>query len=106
MRHTVDALRAEGLSVEGTVCHVGKEEHRKQLIQEVSEQEVVGAEPEIIVSLLGYFVVPWWVASKWPTTFTESGLLECVHNWFVAMATVDLDLMSSFSQLLFTICLK
>lgn len=40
--HTVDTLRAEGLSVEGTVCHVGKEEHRKQLIQEVSGQEVVG----------------------------------------------------------------
>ena len=41
VKHAVDALKGEGLSVEGTVCHVGKEEHRKQLIQEVGQQEVL-----------------------------------------------------------------
>ena len=29
----VDKLKAEGISVEGTVCNVSKEEHRSNLIQ-------------------------------------------------------------------------
>ena len=41
VKHAVDALKGEGLSVEGTICHVGKEEHRKQLIQEVGQQGVL-----------------------------------------------------------------
>ena len=51
VKHTVDALKGEGLSVEGTVCHVGKEEHRKQLIQDVSQQEVVGVSRMLIIAL-------------------------------------------------------
>lgn len=51
VKHTVDTLKGEGLSVEGTVCHVGKEEHRKQLIQDVSQQEVVGVNRILIIAL-------------------------------------------------------
>ena len=38
VRRAVEELRAEGgVVVEGMVCHVGKEEHRTQLIKEVEE---------------------------------------------------------------------
>ena len=39
----VQSLRCEpeDLTVEEVVCHVGNEEHRRRLIQEVSEYEVV-----------------------------------------------------------------
>ena len=36
VRKVVSDLKEKGLSVEGTVCHVGKEDHRKNLIEEVS----------------------------------------------------------------------
>ena len=32
---TVEAFKAEGLTVEGVVCHVANEEHRKRLFDEV-----------------------------------------------------------------------
>jgi dehydrogenase/reductase SDR family protein 4 len=34
VRKVVSDLKEKGLSVEGTVCHVGKEDHRKNLIEE------------------------------------------------------------------------
>lgn len=51
VKHAVEALKGEGFSVEGTICHVGKEEHRKQLIQEVSQQELSGCEKDVFVAL-------------------------------------------------------
>lgn len=40
----VAALQKEGLSVTGTVCHVGKAEDRERLVTTVS-REVMGTEP-------------------------------------------------------------
>ena len=36
VERTVEQLKAENLNVEGIVCHVGKSEHRNNLIKEVS----------------------------------------------------------------------
>ena len=35
VRKVVEGLKEKGLNVEGMVCHVGKEDHRKNLIEEV-----------------------------------------------------------------------
>ena len=35
VERTVEQLKAENLNVEGMVCHVGKSEHRSNLIKEV-----------------------------------------------------------------------
>jgi dehydrogenase/reductase SDR family protein 4 len=38
VRKVVSDLKEKGLSVEGTVCHVGKEDHRKNLIEETVKE--------------------------------------------------------------------
>lgn len=35
VERAVETLREEGEGVEGLVCHVGKEEHRRRLLEEV-----------------------------------------------------------------------
>ena len=36
VQQAVEKLKEENITVAGTVCHVGKQEHRTQLIQEAS----------------------------------------------------------------------
>ena len=35
MEKAVESLREKGASVEGVVCHAGKEDHRRQLLEKV-----------------------------------------------------------------------
>ena len=36
VERAVESLREKGASVEGVVCHAGKEDHRRQLLEKVT----------------------------------------------------------------------
>ena len=48
----VEKLKEDSINVAGMVCHVGKEEDRKQLIQEVSSHSQYGLIYEKILNKL------------------------------------------------------
>ena len=54
VERAVEELRGEGVTVEGRVCHVGKAEHRKKLIEEVCKCLVLI--PHCLISILVPFL--------------------------------------------------
>ena len=64
VQQAVEKLKEENITVAGTVCHVGKQEHRTQLIQEASfivHCMVHACTPSILKTFMTFIVLSYTV---------------------------------------------